>query len=51
MMMIRMINDRADRWANHLVQNWFEQEIKLGIVRQGRVVVVGKVGRFPENMV
>ena len=43
-------NQDADYWADHLIQNWFEQEIKLGIVRQGRVVVVGKVGWFPKDM-
>ena len=44
-------NQYADYWTDHLIQNWFEQDIKLGIVRKGCVVIVGKVGRFPENMV
>ena len=31
----------------HLVNDWFEQDIELGVVGQGCIVVVGKVCWFP----
>ena len=32
---------------DHLVNDWFEQDIELGVVGQGCIVVVGKVCWFP----
>ena len=31
----------------HLINDWFEQEVELGVVSQGCVVVVGKVCGLP----
>ena len=31
----------------HLINDWFEQEVELGVVSQGCVIVVGKVCGLP----